>query len=140
MLPSVPRDEVPTLLAAADICLVPLRDVALFTTFIPSKLFEYLGAGKAVIGAVRGEPATILLQSGAMVVEPECPEALAQAVRELAADPARRRSMGQRGRVHMEANFDRRALAATYRRLLLADAAEGVRYSAAALSLTDRPG
>ena len=50
LLPGVPNAEMPALLAAADICLVPLRDVPLFATFIPSKMFEYLAAGKAVIG------------------------------------------------------------------------------------------
>ena len=41
-LSGVPHEEMPELLAAADICLVPLRDVPLFTTFIPSKMFERL--------------------------------------------------------------------------------------------------
>jgi len=118
MLGSVPRQEVPLMLAAADICLVPLRDVGLFGSFIPSKLFEYLGASKAVIGAVRGESATILSEAGAVVVEPEASGALALAIRELAADPARRAAMGRQGRAHVEAHFDRRAAAVTYRRLL----------------------
>ena len=47
LLPSVPHDQVPALLAAADICLVPLRDVPLFSSFIPSKMFECLAAGRA---------------------------------------------------------------------------------------------
>ena len=47
LLPGVPNAEMPALLAAADICLVPLRKVPLFATFIPSKMFEYLAAGKA---------------------------------------------------------------------------------------------
>src|SRR5205807_5794590 len=71
MLPGVPREEVPALLHAADVCLVPLRDVPLFSTFIPSKIFEYFAAGKAVVGCVRGEPAQILQQGGAIVGEPE---------------------------------------------------------------------
>ncbi|HSH59523.1 MAG TPA: glycosyltransferase family 4 protein, partial [Acidimicrobiales bacterium] len=116
-LPGVPRDEVPALLAAADICLVPLRDVPLFSTFIPSKLFEFLAAGKAVVGAVRGEPAAILKEAGAVVVEPEDATALAQAIGELAADPARRAEMGRKGRSHVEEHFDRRRLAAQYREL-----------------------
>ena len=69
LLPGVPHAEVPALLAAADICLVPLRDVPLFSTFIPSKMFEYLAAGQAVIGAVTGEAARILDEAGAVVVE-----------------------------------------------------------------------
>src|SRR5437588_12027885 len=96
MLPGVPRDEVPGLLHAADICVVPLRDVPLFSTFIPSKIFEYFAAGKAVVGSVRGEPAQILRDGGAVVVEPEDPAALAEAIRELAHDPARRAAMGER--------------------------------------------
>ena len=97
-LPGVPHDEVPDLLAAADICLVPLRDVKLFSTFIPSKIFEYLASGKAVVGSVRGEPAAILAEAGAVVVEPEDPGALADAIRDLAADPERRAAMGLDGR------------------------------------------
>ena len=45
MLPGVPHEQVPALLAAADICLVPPRDVPLYSSFIPSKMFEYLAAG-----------------------------------------------------------------------------------------------
>jgi glycosyltransferase involved in cell wall biosynthesis len=116
--PGVPRDEVPELLAAADICLVPLRDVPLFSTFIPSKLFEYFAAGKAVIGAVRGEPAAILQEGGAVVVEPENPPALAQAIRDLSADPALRTKMGDQARTFVTEHFDRRKLAMAYRTLL----------------------
>lgn len=115
---AVPRDEVPTVLAAADICLVPLRDVPLFGTFIPSKMFEFLAAGKAVIGAVRGEAAEILEKAGAVVVPPEDPGALAGAVVELAADPARRAAMGRQGQEYVAAHFDRRRLAERYRQVL----------------------
>src|ERR1700722_7551770 len=71
LLPGVPSAEMPALLAAADVCLVPLRKVPLFATFIPSKLFEYLAAGKAVVGSVAGEAAQILAEAGAVVVPPE---------------------------------------------------------------------
>lgn len=120
LLPGVPRQEVPSLLAAADICLVPLRDVPLFSTFIPSKMFEYLAAEKAVLGAVRGEPADILRAAGALVVEPEDVEAITNAILELAGDPERRKTMGTRGREYVQLHFDRRRLAAQYRELLAA--------------------
>lgn len=120
MLPGVPRGEVASLLAAADICLVPLRDVPLFATFIPSKIFEYLGAGKAVIGAVRGEPAAILSAGGAVVVDPGDASALATAIKEVAGDPDRRRSMERHGRAYVEQHFNRRQLADRYRDILAA--------------------
>ena len=118
LLPGVSHEEVPGLLAAADICLVPLRDVPLFATFIPSKIFEYLGAGKAVVGSVSGEAAQILREAGAVVVPPEDDAALAGAIRELAADPQRRAAMGQAGRRHVERHYDRGALAREYRKIL----------------------
>ncbi|MGE0878008.1 MAG: glycosyltransferase family 4 protein [Acidimicrobiia bacterium] len=114
----VPREDVPSLLAAADICLAPLRDVPLFSTFIPSKIFEYLGAGKAVIGALRGEPAAIVREAGGVVVEPEDPVALADAIEALALDSERRRVMGLLGRAFVETEFNRRDLASGYRSIL----------------------
>jgi glycosyltransferase involved in cell wall biosynthesis len=118
LLPSVPHEQVPDVLAASDICLVSLRNVPLFETFIPSKMFEYLAAGKAVVGSVAGEAAQILREAGAVVIPPEDTGALARAISELAASPARRQAMGQEGRVHVERFFDRAELARQYRKLL----------------------
>ena len=117
LLPSVPHEQVPALLAAADICLVPLRDVALFSAFIPSKLFECL-AGRPVVGAVAGEAAQILREAGAQVVPPADSAALAGAIESLAADPPRRAAIGRQGRCYVEKHFDRDTLARQYRKLL----------------------
>ena len=118
LLPGVPNQEMPALLAAADICLVPLRKVPLFASFIPSKLFEYLAAGKAVIGSVAGEAARILAEAGAAVVPPEDSRSLAAAIAALAADPQLRAEMGRAGRSHVERCYDRAALAREYRKIL----------------------
>ncbi len=119
MRDGVPRTAVPELLHAADICLVPLRDVPLFSSFIPSKLFEYLAASKAVIGALRGEAADILAAAGGVVVSPGAVGALADAIRDLAETPDRRQAMGRRGRAFVTEHYDRRVQAGIYRRLLL---------------------
>jgi glycosyltransferase involved in cell wall biosynthesis len=119
MLPSVPKAEVPGLYAAADVCLVPLRDVPLFDAFVPSKLFEVLAAGRPVIGAVRGEARAILERSGgAILVDPEQGAAIASAVDTLRADADLRTAMGQRGQAFARANYDRDVLAARYLELL----------------------
>jgi glycosyltransferase involved in cell wall biosynthesis len=118
LLPSVPHEQVPALLAAADVCLVPLRDVPLFSAFIPSKLFECLAAGRSVMGAVAGEAAQILREAGAQVAPPEDSTALAAAIEALAADPPRRAVMGRQGRCYVEKHFDRDTLARQYRKLL----------------------
>jgi glycosyltransferase involved in cell wall biosynthesis len=119
MRPSVGKADVPGLYAAADVCLVPLRDVPLFEAFVPSKLFEVLAAGRPVIGAVRGEARDILTRSGgALLVDPERGDQLASAVSQLRADPALRAELGRRGRAFAEQYYDRDALAARYLELL----------------------
>jgi glycosyltransferase involved in cell wall biosynthesis len=118
LLPGVPSAEMPALLAAADICLVPLRNVPLFASFIPSKMFEYLAAGKAVVGSVTGEAAQILADAGAVVVPPEDSGSLAAAIGALATDPQLRAEIGRVGRVFAERYYDRAALAREYRKIL----------------------
>lgn len=118
LVPGIPHEQMPALLAAADICLVPLRDVPLFSAFIPSKMFEYLAAGRAVVAAVTGEAAQILREAGAQVIPPEDSAALAGAISALAADPPRRDAMGRQGRCYVEKYFDRETLARQYRKLL----------------------
>ncbi|MGI9605160.1 MAG: glycosyltransferase family 4 protein [Acidimicrobiales bacterium] len=115
---SVPRERVPRLLAAADICLVPLRDVSLFSSFIPSKIFEYLACGRAVVGSVEGEPANILRSAGAVVVPPEDVQALSAAIGALVDDEEKRAEMGALGRTAVETTYDREQLAVTYRKVM----------------------
>jgi glycosyltransferase involved in cell wall biosynthesis len=117
---AVPSELMPALLATADILLVTLRDVPLFTTFIPSKMFEYLAAGRPVIGAVAGEAAQILREAGAVVVPPGDSAALAAAIRDLAADPQRRAVSAAQGRAYVQRFFDRAELARQYRKILAA--------------------
>jgi len=72
MLPHQPSESMPELYAASDVCLVPLRDVPIFETFVPSKLFEILAMGRPIIGSVRGEARSILERSGgALLVRPD---------------------------------------------------------------------
>jgi glycosyltransferase involved in cell wall biosynthesis len=119
---AVPAAIMPSLLASADILLVTLRDIPLFTTFIPSKMFEYLAAGRPVIGAVAGEAAQILREAGAVVVPPGDAVALAGAIRDLAADPERQRALARQGRTYVERFFDRAELARQYRKIIQAPA------------------
>ncbi len=120
LLPPVPRAQVPGVYAACDIAIVPLRDVPIFSTFVPSKLFELLAAGRPIVGAVRGEARAILERSGAA--------AAGRAGRRRQRRPPPWRgsrtmpgcapSSARRGRAFAVAHYDRDALAARYLRLL----------------------
>ncbi len=97
--PQLPLDEIPRVLAASDALLVPLSAHPTFEQFVPSKLTDYMATGRPVIVSAAGEAARILEIAGAgLAVPPEDPEALAGAIRELAADRERAAEMGRRGR------------------------------------------
>src|SRR5208337_2634049 len=50
-----PRAEIPAWIASVDVALVLLRDLPVFETVIPSKIFEFLAQERPVILAARGE-------------------------------------------------------------------------------------
>jgi colanic acid biosynthesis glycosyl transferase WcaI len=94
-----PLEEIPSILAASDALLVPLSAHPTFVDFVPSKMIDYMAAGRPVILAAAGESARLLRNAGAgYAVEPENPSALADAIRRLAANPGDAATMGDRGR------------------------------------------
>jgi glycosyltransferase involved in cell wall biosynthesis len=105
--------------AAADICLVPLRNIPLFETFIPSKMFEIMAMARPIVASVAGEAAEILERSGgARVVAPEDSAAIAAAVETLADDRVARETMGRAAAAFVRRNYSRHELAARYREVL----------------------
>lgn len=108
-LPLQPHAAVPEMMAAADILLVN-QHPDLVEAVIPSKLLTYMMAGRAVVIAAHAESeAARLVQTGecGVVVAPNQPDALAQAIVSLADDPQRRAVLGQHGRAYVEKNFAR---------------------------------
>jgi glycosyltransferase involved in cell wall biosynthesis len=106
----VPSERIPGLYADSDVAVVMLRDRPLFHGALPTKMLEAMAAGRPVVLAARGEAARLIESAGAgLVVEPENPQALAEALRALAADPARRARLGAAGREAVEREFGREA-------------------------------
>jgi glycosyltransferase involved in cell wall biosynthesis len=105
----VPLERIPPVLGASDALLVPLSAHPVFVDFVPSKMVDFMATGKPVLLAANGEAARILHRAGAgLVVPPEDPVALADAVRWLAEHPGDAAEMGERGR-----DFARRRLRST---------------------------
>lgn len=100
-----PRTELPSIFSASDVCLAILRPDPLFTTVAPTKLYEYMAAGKPIISNVPGEASTLLEQADAGVsISPGDPSALVSAITRLVDDPARRTALGQNGATWVRAN------------------------------------
>lgn len=88
-LDSVPKDEVVRYWSLLDASIIHLKKNELFTTVIPSKLFECMGMAIPVLHGVAGESADIVAQENVgLTFSPENPTQLVQSLRQLADDPA----------------------------------------------------
>ncbi len=106
----VDRERVPGLIGTADIAVLCLRDVPLFEDALPTKMLEYLAAGRAVVASAAGDAARLLERSeSGIACPPEDPAALAAAIRDLAHDPGRAQQLGENGRRYVRAHFSRDA-------------------------------
>ncbi len=103
--PAVPYDNVPGLLASADILLIALdfdeAGVQFARLSMPTKIPEYLAAGRAVLTyAPRGCAAAEYARHGgwSLLVDEADPSLIHDALMTLAGDRASRDAMGERGR------------------------------------------
>jgi glycosyltransferase involved in cell wall biosynthesis len=86
---SVPKEQVARYWSVLDVSVIHLRRTELFTTVIPSKLFECMGMGLPVLHGVAGESADIVRQEGVGIVfEPENAAQLVQHLRFMQRDAA----------------------------------------------------
>jgi glycosyltransferase involved in cell wall biosynthesis len=115
----VPKEQMTAYYSIADSVLVPLRDIPLFDTFIPSKMFEIMAMGRPIVAAVRGEAAEILQRSGgALIGEPEQVEQLAKNIRTLSNDLSLCAQLGQCGCEFVRREYDRSDIARRYAQVL----------------------
>lgn len=105
-LDSQPADDVPRLMALSRAALITLRAGEMFRSIRPAKMFPAMGCGTPIIYSGDGEGAAIVRHADCgLTVPPGDAEALAQAVRELAADPERARQLGANGRALAEREY-----------------------------------
>lgn len=119
-IPAQAKEKVVDFYHMADVCLVPLKDIPLFKTFIPSKMFEIMGAGKTLIASVAGEAAEILEKSkgGAVICSPDDSSEIAEAIIDLKDDPEKRKVTQKKGRKFVEKYYSRKMLAEKYSKIL----------------------
>ncbi len=102
LLPEQPREKIVDYLSAADIALIPLRNLDLFKGALPSKMFDAWACERPILLNVDGEARQVMEQAGGGVfVPPEDPTPWQKPCSNKA-QPEECRQMGVNGRrVHL---------------------------------------
>jgi len=119
-LPFQPHEALPEMYASSDVCLVPLRR-GFTNESVPCKVFTIMASGKPMIASVdEGSDTWQLVEQAqcGLCIEPENPQALAEAIRSLYSDPALRDRLGNNGRQHVVQHYTRKVVAKQYHDLL----------------------
>jgi colanic acid biosynthesis glycosyl transferase WcaI len=96
--PFRPVEQVPHVMMAGDLHIVTVRR-GLEGVVVPSKLYSILAAGRPVlaVAAATSDAARIVVESGCgLAADPDDPNAVAAAIRELRSNPSRLAEMGRR--------------------------------------------
>lgn len=108
----LPRTELPAWIASIDCLLVMLRDLPVFETVIPSKIFEFCAQERPVVVAAKGEIRRLVEEAKAgFVVDPEDGQQLAAMIRHVRQHPEEAAARARAGREWVEQRFQRDQLA-----------------------------
>jgi len=103
-----PKAEMKGFMAAADICIATLQNIAMFKTTYPNKVFDYMAAGRPTVLGIDGVIREVIeAGNGGIFVQPGNEAAIAEAVRRLAGDPELRRRQGKSAREYVVRHFNR---------------------------------
>jgi colanic acid biosynthesis glycosyl transferase WcaI len=118
-LPFQPMESVPEMYASANLCLVPLRH-GIAQDSVPSKVYTIMAAGKPLVAAVDAKSDTwgLVRETGCgIVVPPEDPKAIVEAILWMKDHPEQAYAMGMKGRARVEEDFTPEAVAVQYEKL-----------------------
>ncbi len=114
--PMQPRKKYPLVLAASDISLITLKKEVV-TPVVPSKLLSIMASGRPVIASLNlnGDvPGIINEAKCGIVVSPDDPERLVEAILKLYQNPKLCDEMGINGRKYVEENFSIKSCVSMY--------------------------
>ena len=116
---AVREPELPRYLSLADVGLHAYRRLPILRGALPVKMFSYMASGLPVVLAAEGEAGRLLQTARAgVVVPPEVPRALADAVLQMKAAPDLAQRYGRAGLSFVRANYSRQELARQLARTL----------------------
>lgn len=102
-----PKGRIPEVLAASDACLATLLNIPMFRTTYPTKVFDYMAAGRPTVLAIDGVIREVMESAGGGVsVSPGNAREVADAIRWLKQNREQAATMGQSARRFVERHFN----------------------------------
>lgn len=115
-----PKTQMSKFLAAADVCVAILKNIPMFRTTYPNKVFDYMASGRPTILAIDGVIRDVIeTAQGGIFVEPGDDAALAAAVCRLADNREEAHTVGAAARRYVIENFNRQDQAVAFRDLIV---------------------
>ena len=118
-LPPIPKEELATWINHCDAVLVVLKNIKVFDTVSPNKLFDAFAAGVPVIQTTQGWIRELLEEENCgTTTDPQDPDSLARTIQFFAHNPDQRQAMSRNSLRVGKKYFDRDLLSQKYLGLL----------------------
>lgn len=120
-LDAVPKNKMPEVLSSVNAAIIPLKRLELFMGAIPSKIFESLAMELPVLLGVDGEARELFINKGkcGLYFEPENPNSLSSAIKQIMNDKNAAAQLGKNGRTYVNQYFNRNNIAQMFHDQLL---------------------
>jgi glycosyltransferase involved in cell wall biosynthesis len=115
----LPQQQALAYVQESDVCTSPFYPTPILQSTSPTKLVEYMAAGKPVVANDHPEQKRVIEESGAGICVAYDEDAFAAAILSLLEDPERSRAMGERGRRYVIQHRSYGAIADMVERRLL---------------------
>ena len=117
---AVGKREMPEIIAAINVAIIPLKKLDLFKGAIPSKIFENLAMEKPILLGVEGEAKALFIEEGksGIFFEPENAVSLAEGAKQFLENCDFALQLGRNGRKYVSEKFERAKIADDFKQLL----------------------
>ena len=108
----MPKSEIPNVLADVDVGIASLKNIPMFTTTYPNKVFDYMAAQKPTILAIDGVIRDVIESSGGgTYVPPGDSAALSDVILKYHGNPQLIAEHGRNARRYVKEHFEREKIA-----------------------------
>lgn len=116
---SISKKYMPQILNKMNLCVATLKDIPMFSTTYPNKVFDYMAAGKPSLLAIDGVIRKVIEDADAgYFTPPGDSSALANKILEFYQNPSHGIELGENGKRYVKENFERKDQAEQFYQLL----------------------